>query len=280
MVAAFQDTEPTTLEEYLSTPVESSHDAESLDESLSADDQIQGEQSSEDTELVAPDSDTEQPTEESETTEELGEGSPSAEPAVAQFNWDSDENPYLKDAQVLQAIRQLHEQQQREAEEKARIEQYEAVMKRLASGEIDDDDIPIITGDFVRQVSEHAARPYVEQAQTYENGLAALVAAVKQESPEVQARLETRAKEFRETGRSAQEIETAFNASMRFRQQADAENADLKKQIKNLTAQLAAKAIQDSGVNRTESAAVGGGGEREYASLEDYLSDESIGRRI
>lgn len=272
MVAAFQETEPTTLDEYLSAPVESVLDAAPTEGSLPEDDGIQSAQSSEDTEQVAPDGDTEQPEVEGDESDALGEDSSSAEPAAVTSNWDSDENPYLKDAQALQMIRQLHEQQQREAEETARAEQYEAVMKRLASGEIDDDDIPIITGDFVKQVSEHAIRPVMEQAQTYENGLAALVAAVKTLPAEQQKYLETQAAEFRNLGRSSQEIEAAFNVSQQFKQRANAENQALQKQIKNLTAQLAAKTIQGSGVNRTESTAVGGGGNTEYASLDDYLS--------
>lgn len=271
MVAAYQDSEPTNLREYLSAPVESPVDDAPDEGSLPETDGLHTEQSSADSEQVAPDADTEQPEGSDTITEELDGDSSPTEPVSAGIDWDSPDNPHFQAAQALRQLADDAQRKQREADEAALMERRVGVMKRLASGEIDDDDIPIITGEFVSEIQQSAIAPYANQVQTYEHGMTALVAAVNMLPPEQKAYVEAQARELRELGRTSQEIESVFHAGQKFKSTQDKENAALKTQIKNLTAQLAAKTIQDSGANRTESVTLGAGAD-EPNSMREYLA--------
>ena len=262
--------EPTSLEEYLTTPVESSADASAASEVQADDPALDADQSGAAAEDLQPDADAAQP-DESETPEnDSGSDADAASPdQPAAFNWDAPENPYLADAQQLREIRALAERQQAEQAAAKERERLLDVGKRLM--EVDESDLPQLMGDFIEEVSDTAIQPVLQQVNTLNHGLTALVAAVQTLPPAVQEQVKKTAAEYRELGSTAEEIERAFGVSQRERTAASAREAEMQKQIKALTAQLAAKTIQESGANRAETVAVGGGGNDEPTSWRDLL---------
>ena len=262
--------EPTSLEEYLTAPVESSADAPAASEVQADDPALNAGQSGAAAEELQPDADAAQP--ESDETPETQSGS-DAEPASpdqpAAFDWNSPENPYLKEAEQLREIRALAERQQAEQAAAKERERLIDVGKRIV--EVDESDLPQLMGDFIDEISDTAIQPVLQQVNTLNHGLTALVAAVQTLPPAMQEQVKKTAAQYRELGSTADEIEKAFAVSQQERTVASAREAELQKQIKALTAQLAAKTIQESGANRAETVAVGGGGNDEPTSWRDLL---------
>jgi hypothetical protein len=269
-----QITEPTDLMEYLTSPVESPSDAASDEELQASSDPLDDGQSRPDGDGVATESDPEQPEEFGETDDQTADSvdsSPESAPTSAAPNWDSDENPHFQAAQQLEAIRQFAAQQKAEAEAKEQRERLINAGKNIA--EVDEDDLPVLMGDFIDEVTETAVKPYIQQVESYKHGMTALVAAVRTLPAETQELVKKIAAEHRELGATADEIERVFEVSQRERTASQQREDKLKTQIKNLTAQLAAKTIQDSGADRTEGAVVtGGGGNEDPKSWSEYLS--------
>jgi hypothetical protein len=269
-----QITEPTDLMEYLTSPVESPSDAASDEELQAASDQLDDGQSRPDGDGVATESDPEQPEESSETDDQTADSvdsSPESPPPDAAPNWDSEENPHFQAAQQLEAIRQFAAQQKAEADAKEQRERLINAGKNIA--EVDEDDLPVLMGDFIDEVSETAIKPYIQQVESFKHGMTALVAAVRTLPPETQEQVKRIAAEHRELGSTAEEIERVFEVSQRERTASQQREDKLKTQIKNLTAQLAAKTIQDSGADRVEGAVVTGGSGEEPKSMAEYLRD-------
>lgn len=272
MTDTFNPDNPTSMMEYLSDPVESSSDADAAEDLQPPTEPIHDDQSSDDGDGVATETDPEQAEDDGETDVDSGEAdsSDAASPDAATVDWDSEANPHLKAAQQLEAIRQFAEQQKAEADAK---EAREALIKAgTRITEVDESDLPVLMGDFIDEVSEQAVRPVLAQVQQLEHGFASVVAAIKTLPVDTQKLIQEKSAEYRALGESAEDIEKAFTVSQRERDAATEREATLKKQIKNLTAQLAAQAIKNNGEDRTESSSVGGT-VREPATMLEYLSD-------
>jgi hypothetical protein len=266
-----QIAEPTDLLSYLSSPVESPSDAPSTEDLQPPADAEHDDQSSPEESESANSDDAEQPgKQESDEGQSQDAGTTDPEPSdAATVNWDSEENPHLKAAQQLEALRQFAERQKAETEAKEARDRLITAGVKL--GEIDEeDDRRLLMDDLIEEISETAVRPYTQQLQTLEQGFASVVAAIKTLPAEQQEHVKKVASEYRELGQTAEEIERAFTISDRERSAAKEREKSLQTQVKNLTAQLAALAIQNSGEDHTETTAVGGA-QDEPSSIRDML---------
>lgn len=263
--------EPTSLEEYLSTPVESSSDAEASAEVQATDAPLDDGQSSAAAEDLQPDADDAQPDDpESPETVPVVDAAASPETPAA-IDWNSPENPYLKEAEELARIRAEVERRQAEQAQAKERERLIDLGKRIV--EVDEEDLGPLMGDFIDEIRDTAIQPVLQQVETYNHGLTALVAAVNQLPAAQQEFVKQTAAKYRELGSTAEEIERAFTVSQQERAAASQREAELQNKIKALTAQLAAKTIQTSGANRAETVAVGGGGNDDPQSWHDLLGN-------
>lgn len=248
-----QMSEPQSMSDFVESLAESSSDVAVESESRSEAVELHDEQSSSPTEQVAPDTGTEQPDEPADDVAGQGEGSPEPDLAAPSVNWDSPENPYF---QKMEAIRQLAEQQRAEQEAKAAEERWKAGFLKL--NEVDESDVEGLAGDLISDIRTHAVRPYEERIDVLEHGLTAVVAAI--ETVLTPAQVEAVKKEAankRAYADTAGDLDAAVRIERDVRTKAQAEAAALRTEITNLKAQLAAKVITDTGVNRSETVAVG-----------------------
>ncbi len=265
------DSSVLTMDEYLNSPVESSSDAAPTSELLPEDGGIQDEQSSAPAEQVAPDSGDGQPEREASDSEGAETDSSASTESAAGPNWDSDENPFRKDAQTLAEIRQLAIQQAEEQKRAAAKAQREDALKNLASGEVDDADIPAVMDHLYESISEEATAPLRNQMDSITHGFTALVAALETAlPPEMVAKVQEVHKQKLALGSTAKEIEAAHELERKYVQRESAEIRQLREEKKTLLAQLAAKTIQTGGESRTESTAVGGT-MTEPRDMDEYL---------
>ena len=261
--------EPTSLEEYLSAPVESPSDAMQAEDLQASDQPLDDDQSSEDGDGVATETDPEQP-ETPETPE--GKEAPASQDAPetpAAPDWNSPENPYLKDAETLKQIRDGVERQQAEQAAQQERERLIEAGKRIV--EVDESDIPELMGDFIDEIRETATQPIVAQFNSLHRDMTALVAALQALPAEQQEAVKQGAAHYRTIGQSANDIELALTVSQREREAASRREAELQTKVRSLTAQLAAKQIKESGKNRHETVAVGGSGNADPESWSELL---------
>ncbi len=264
-----------SLDDYLSSPVESPSDDAVVAESRSDPTDLDDGQSSEAVEQVAPDDAVDQPDLELSDVDLEAEDSFSDAPEAATVDasmWDSPDNPYLEKARFADAIHEAAAKQQREAAEKERHDRHVDAVRRLAEGAVDLDDIPILANDLIADIQKTAMEPLQTEIDQIMHSFSATVASLRNVlTPEQYQAVVQDTERTRALGSTAAEIERAFEIQQSIKQQSTAENERLQKKIRNLTAQLAAKTITESGANRSESSAVGGGTD-EPTDLDAYLS--------
>lgn len=260
MVSSYVGSSPRTMEDYLfSDQVESSDEATDSADLLPAESGQDTGQSSESGEQVAPDADSEQPdTTDSTLGEESADSSADeSTTAVSPPAWDSQDNPHYQDAEAFRKLRVAWEEQQQKNAEAELLNRWR--QGGVALSEADEEDIPFLMDSLVGEISSHVAAPMQQKLDVIEHGMTALVAALESELDEgALSRVKEAAAKYRGMGSTASEIESAHTLSSQSRQAHQSKITELNTKIKNLTAQLAAKSIQDSGANRAESTSVGG----------------------
>jgi len=261
--------EPTTLEAYLTDSVESPPDAADPEDLQPSGDELDDGQSSPDDEEVAPPVDPEQP----EDVEDAPATEAPAEPPAPDPNalWDSEDNPYRKAALELETLKQRAMEVQAEQAAKAERDRLIEAGKRIV--EVDEEDLGPLMGDFIDEIRETAAEPYLSQINTLHHGMTALVAAIQTLPAAQQETIKAVAKEFRELGTTSDEIERAFTVSQRERAAANVRESKLMEQVKNLQAELKKTKTQASGKNRAESAVPVGASTGDPTSWNDLLGN-------
>jgi hypothetical protein len=272
------DQEFASLEDYLTSPVESSPDALLAEGSLPPDQPLDGEQSPEPEEEVAPDP----PAEEPETQEESEADSPAVESApetpAPTVNWDSDENPFRKDALQFAQFQQLVQQEQAKQEQIKQDERYRTAVKGLV--EVDEDDIDALAGDLIEDIRTNATQPFQQQIDVLTHSFSALVAGVKELPAETQKFLKSRSEFWGKMGQTPEQIESALTVRTETQAEADKRVAELQKQITALRGEMAKQAAKETKADVADVAVVAANGYSEPLTMEDYLRQPDDSGRV
>lgn len=290
------DNEPQSVMDLLTSPVESPSDAAPEAGLQSAPGGIQDGQSDAVQERVASDPEPAQTEPAGETNAETtGDGrteaaaSPAAEPDATRLSAEELEQLRADAAQARQ-FREALAEAKRQQEEAKQIGQFREGLEMIASGELDEADIPKVAERVIADISAYGAQqaearlqPQIETAQRERDevhaALTSVVASIRSVAPDVESRILAEHQRRMKDARTSSEIQRGFELEQTIKAQQNATIKQQQEQIAALTAQLAGKGLAGSNVYATESQA-GAAEIPEPTSILDLLTNEAYGRPV